>query len=407
MNPRDIFFARRARLVALVAFASLAFTKSAFGADPIAASVSVETAAPKTHVLFMGANFLVEQNRKFYPVEDVTPGGIVIKPSSKPVKVSLEQSANLLINESLKIAADRVEISRLKFERAYAIGSDPFDQLARSSALAADTTALADIARGEAMRANMSVMTASGPDRAVAEAQRVQAEANFSKAIETPVSQIYDVGGQSVKTTGEEMFDAIRITFEVTPETDLEQSYLGVIARVRDRSSKPGQVQKWAYVEALGPIAAGTKKKVLVYRSGFPPGYILDGCDVHLYRGNEELATNLSRRRIELTDEEALEYRIIEYIEANKGKTTSAALATTTLRDDARRPLSTVHLKENYYVKVGKSGRVLAVFRDAAGKQPVQDSALEPALKSLRFRPALEAGKPVESITPLNLGQLN
>ncbi|HEX2851964.1 MAG TPA: hypothetical protein VHO24_01910 [Opitutaceae bacterium] len=408
MNLLYFSFLRTARWGRCLALAALA-VPGAFGASPVS-SVPIETAAPKTHVLFVGADFSVEQNRRFYPVEDVTPGAVVIKPGNKAVNVPLSQSTGLLITETLKISGASVAIDRLKVERAYANGSDPFDQLARASALAAENTALADIARGEVMRANMAVAAASGSsgsDRAAAAAQSAQAEANFSKAIDAPVSQVYDVGGQAVKATGEEMFDAIRITFAVAAETDLPHAYIGVVARIRERDSKPGQVRKWAYVEALGSMAAGVSRKVLVYRDGFPPGYILEGCELHFYRGRDELATNLSRRRVELSDDEALEYRIIEYIDANKGRTLPAVLVTTSLADTVRRPLSSVQLRENYHVRVGKNGRVVGVFRDAAGKQALQDAALESAVKTLRFKPALDAGKPVESIATLNFGQLN
>ncbi|MES1168061.1 MAG: hypothetical protein ABUL61_02710, partial [Oleiharenicola lentus] len=195
-------------------------------------------------------------------------------------------------------------------------------------------------------------------------------------------------------------------SFDVSTEKDLKQPYYGVIALIREPDSKPGQVRKWAYVQALGPLSAGTVRHVLVYQSGFTPGYILEGCEVHLYNGPEELSTNISRKRVPLTDAEALEYRIVEYIGNNKGRTLPATLAIDTLTGEARFSLTKTQLDETYYVRVAKTGEAAAMFRDQAGQKPLQDPPVETVLKTLRFKPALKDGKPVESIAPVNLGQL-
>jgi hypothetical protein len=73
---------------------------------------------------------------------------------------------------------------------------------------------------------------------------------------------------------------------------------------------------------------------------------------------------------------------------------------------DLRAALNPAQLSETCFVRVAKNGRVAAAFHDKAGKQPLQDPALESALKTLRFKPALEAGKPVESVAPVRLGKI-
>jgi len=281
-------------------------------------------------------------------------------------------------------------------------------------------TADADIASGEMLRAqagalaagNMMVQATNPAAAGDAAATQANAQANEASALgkiqgayASPTSDLYDIGSQSNRMGAEaarELFDAIRLSFDVTSEEDLAQPYFAVIAQIRDRDSKPGQVRKWAYVRALSQLHAGASRKVNVYQGGMPPGYILESCEVHLYNRGEELATNLSRKRVPLTDEEAAEYRIIEYVGANKGRTLPATPATKTLRAS----LTPAQLNMTCYVCVAKDGRVVAVFRDTDAKQPLQDPVLESALKTLRFKPALNAGKPVESITPITLGRL-
>src|ERR1035438_3233767 len=60
------------------------------------------------------------------------------------------------------------------------------------------------------------------------------------------------------------------------------------------------------------------------YEEGFPPAFELQGFDVHLYNRGEEVATNVSPKRVELTRDEAFEYIKMEYISAHKGDTLAA-----------------------------------------------------------------------------------
>jgi hypothetical protein len=400
---------------------------TAIAADP-AAAPAAKPAAPKTHVLFMGADLVLEKDKNFFPIEDVTPTAVIFKADGKALKVPLVEVVNLRITESLKLASSSVGIDHLKSERAYATGSDPFDELSKSVTISAGESAVADLANGAALRASMTVagagaaaataaanpgnpanIAATAATLASAQAAQAGADAAANRAFETPVSSAFDVTAQSGKVTGEPMYDAIRLSFEVTPEKDVKNAYYGVIALIRDRDSKPGQVRKWAYVQSLGELHAGEPANVLVYRGGFPPGYILENCEVHLYTGREELATNLSRKRVPLTDDEAVDFRIVEYVGANKGRTLPAA-PFTTLAPAVRFSLTATQLDETCYVRVGKNGHVIAAFRDAAGKQPVAEPELQAALKTVRFKPALEAGKPVESVTavsPRQLGPVN
>jgi hypothetical protein len=267
------------------------------------------------------------------------------------------------------------------------------------------------IGAGSAMAQASNPETMANAAKSYAEdlGRQQAAESAVAQAYSTPEMQVYNMDAQSVVAgvnASREMYDAIRLSFEVTSEKDLAQPYYAVIALLRERDSKPGQVRKWAYVKSLGPMSAGVPKNVMVYRGGLPPGYIIEGCEVHLYNEGEEVATNLSRKRVPLTDDEALQFRIIEYVGANKGRTLPATPATTTLAREVRMSLTADQLGGTCYVRVARDGRVAAAFHDAAGRQPLHDPALESALQTLRFKPALEAGKPVESIASFSFAQL-
>jgi hypothetical protein len=378
---------------------------AAFAANP--EPVAAATAAPKTHVLFMGADIALEKDKVFSPVEDVTEMALVIKPGGKLVKVPMEQCVNFNISEALKIAKTSVGIDDLKFERAYTPGTDPFLKFARNAALSAGQSGPVDLARGNLLRLEMMGKQSGGSP--AYQQQIAAAQTNIDASELESSREIYDIGSQSAAAGVEamrELFDAIRLSFEVKSDEDLADPYCAVIAQIRDRDSKPGQVRRWAYLKSLGRMSAGASRKVNIYQGGFPPGFILESCEVHIYNRGAELATNLSRKRVALTDAEALEYRILEYVGTHKGRTLPASLATTTLPREVRASLTPTQLSETCYVRVARDGRVAAAFRDAAGQQPLQDPALESALKIFRYEPALETGKPVEAIVPINLSQL-
>lgn len=376
--------------------------------------------APTTHVLYMGADLAVEREKAFHAVQEVTATSLVIKPADKPVNLPLEQRTGIRVTEALKLASRSVTIDELDATRAYAVGSDPFEQVTTAAALAVGASAEADLAQRDALQAGMMVgpmaaglemargTPAEGEARAAlagAEARRDAAEAAARTRIEAVPSPMLDPGARAAGLAGDR-FDAIRLTFNVTTRERLARPYYAVIAEIRDPGSREGMIRKWVYVKALGPLEAGETRRASVFQGGFTPGYVLEGCAVHVYDGLEELATNLSRKRVPLTDDEAHEYRVIEFLSANKGRTLPAAVAGAGSAGAARSGLTREQLERTCHVRVDKGGCVVAAFRDAAGRQPLADPALESALKALRFMPALAAGRPVESLAPVALGRL-
>jgi hypothetical protein len=99
-----------------------------------------------------------------------------------------------------------------------------------------------------------------------------------------------------------------------------------------------------------------------------------------------------------------LDFRVIDYITANRGHTLPAVPAT--FARDMRSFLTPAQLNQACYVLVAKNGRVTATFEDKEGKSPLQDQQLDAALKGLRFKPAIEQGTPMETIVPIRLGMI-
>jgi hypothetical protein len=76
-----------------------------------------------------------------------------------------------------------------------------------------------------------------------------------------------------------------------------------------------------------------------------------------------------------------------------------------TPRTDFRRQVEKTETSQPIYANVDKAGTVLSISTDAAGTQKVS-SAVESALQSVRFMPALNKGAPVDGSIKLTLAQL-
>lgn len=385
-----------------------------FAAEPVGA---VPKEAPKTHVLFMGADISVEQGRALHPLVDATDYALIVRMDDKPLEVPHRRVTDIRIKDVLKLSDASVRIDGQKAERAYAEGSDPFDDLVRSSALKAGETAVADLALRERVGADMSVgmagaalASAGNPEDRAAAAQSLAQAQGRQAAAEQAVTQAYQGSGSGTgllerqqAAAGADMFDAIRFAFEIHSDRDLMRPYYALVAVIREKDSRTKEAFKWTYVKPLGPIAAGGSRKVRALQGGLPPGYVLESWEVHVYDGGEELATNLSRKRVEVTAEEAQEFQIIEHIANNRGRTLPASVLDPVLVAAAREALSSAQAGRTWHVRVNKAGRVTGVFLDADGKQPTTDTAVAAVLKTLRFKPALAVGKAVESMVALQL----
>jgi hypothetical protein len=202
-----------------------------------------------------------------------------------------------------------------------------------------------------------------------------------------------------------ELFDAIEVSFEVSSETPLNNPYVLIVSRFRERDARPDMARSWIYAKSLDPIDQ-SPRKITINQKGFPPGFILEEYRVHLYNRGQEIATNVSTRQVPLTREEAFDYLKLEYLATHKTSTLPATPAMAQMPADFHQRLSGGKLNQTLYVKVSKDGISEGAFLDEKCSQKVEDPYVENVVKAVRFKPALEKGKPVDAVAPLKLGSL-
>jgi hypothetical protein len=355
----------------------------------------------------MGADITVGHNSAFCPIDDVTGKMILINAEGKTVAMPLDHNVDLKIHTDLKISGTDVDIRDLRTTRVYTSHADPFQKLTGFNTAAAGASEVEDLARGKLMVDEMKLRADAfkggplSPEQQILNADQAAVDTASEQTIEA-THMMGTVAAKEETALSGGAYDAIRVSLAVTPRDTLADPYIAIIAQVQDPANKPGVDQTWIHLQSMGRMPAGVTRNVAVYEEGMPSGYILGKCEVHIYNGRDELATSLSSDRVQLTKDEMLDFRVIDYLHANRGHTLPAAPAT--FARDMRSFLTPAQLNQACYVLVAKNGQVTATFEDKEGTSPLRDQELDAALKGLRFKPAIEQGTPVEAIVPIRLG---
>jgi hypothetical protein len=406
ISPATLPFARLLLLAGLI-----------WAAPGFAEETAPATPEPKTHTLYMGENFSVERNKELYPVQNVVGGSLVIKVNGKEVQVPINFGASKFkLAPTLKLTDESATVTNLKSERGYTLGNDPtvrFERgLADSEMLNAGNqaaqnqinssfkfgTATAAAALAASIK-DSHAPTGASLDQAVASQK---AQANGQNIAGGPGSHFQEHGST---LEGEGMFDAMDVSFEVSSHKPLKNPYLVVIAQFHPPDGKPGEVSNWVYARELPPIGR-EPVKIQFLQGGFPPGFTVQNFQLHLYEQGEEIATTVAPSRVMLTRDEAFLYVVGDYVGSHKGATLPAAPMMFRLPEEVQTRVAKGEWKETFYVRVGKDGKASGAFLDESCAQPVEDPYLQSVLRNIRFKPALDKGRPVEAVAPLKLSQL-
>ncbi|MBI5425514.1 MAG: hypothetical protein HZA32_15655 [Opitutae bacterium] len=375
---------------------ALIVSTAAFAAKP------APDAGPKTHLLFMGADFAVEWQGKLCPVLDVDGSTFIVDAGGQRVTVPSRTTAlGIKISDTLKMTTRSASVTELKGERAYTRENDPRTKFNRSFANSAGASA-ATGAAGNTMvltqiSASVSPLNPLGPEQAR------NAGAAFQKTAFDEQSNFNSAGEHAARMgteLAEERFDAFDLSFVVSSPQPLRHPYLVVVTRYRENATDPKSGRIWVYAEKLEPVDA-EPRRVRLTRGGFPPGYDLQDFQLHLYDGGQEIGTTVSAKRVPLTADEAFQYSIVEYVSQHRDATLPPVIARDFVPPGLRARLATATPRP-LYVKVGRSGRATGVFQDEACTQQIETAAIAAVVGDLRFHPGLAKGKVSEGVATID-----
>jgi hypothetical protein len=371
--------------------------------------------AAKPYTLFMGAEISVGQGKELYPVIDVSGGSWVIGVDGKPVLVSAKNGpTNMKIASSLRLAEIAATISNLKADRAYTFDNDPAVKLTRSLDQAATLNAGYHAAVSQASALDILSISNSGgagnnPPTSGAMAASGGGGAKSLGSSSTAADALSGSAGSDlffkVSTGDTGGYDALDVSFDISAVRPLGEPYVVMITRFHERGAEAGTFRNLVYAKELNPVDANAAS-VHIQQAGFPPGFEPLSFEIHLYNHGEEVATNIAPKHVAFTSEEAFGYVKAKYLEAHKGQTLPAVPVLGKLPNDLAPHLAAGKYSGTIYVRVSKEGLPNEPFLDAACSKRIEDPYLESVVRSLRFKPALEQGMPVESVASLNLSQL-
>jgi hypothetical protein len=363
----------------------------------------------REYTLFEGANIGVNLDKSVYPVRDVFGASWVIDINGQDKAVSAKEApVDLKITPALKLTEQSATIAGFKREPGYSFANDPAVRLTRGMSVAADVNAGYQAAANQAAAINPASVSVSSPTSkagGAADAQVQNANALSSANIASANAGADASTALQEKNATSEGYDAMNIEFEVSSAKPLTDPYIVTMIKFHPKGSGPGIIQSMVYAKALNPIDEHPAK-IKFAQEGFPFDYEVIDFQLHLYDHGVEVATNISPNRQEMTPDQAFEYVKTSYITAHKTSTLPAAPVMGELPPDLSSQLAAGKYSEPVYVKVSKEGLANEAFSDAACTAKIDDPYLETVVRSIRFKPALEDGKPVDGVATLNLGRL-
>jgi hypothetical protein len=409
-----------------------------------------EPQSTKTHTLFMGAEISVNLDRDLYPVKDVLGSNLVVDINGKEREISAKEAPlNLKITPTLKLTEVSATIQGFKRVQAYSAANDPSTRLTKAMAQAGMTNALMQGVAQDAQnfadtvsnKALGGAATLAGSDKQfgagamLVTAMKTPAVTHPGEAVpgligypQNPAASTALADGQQVvidfaneassvavgnlATSGEATgrittpgFDALDVEFDIRSARTLQDPYVVTLTRFRQQGAKPGMVQNMVYAKSLHPIDVHLSH-VHFTEEGLPFGFELVDFQLHIYNRGEEVATNIAADRVEPTRDEAFEYVKMEYVSSHKGATLPAEPAMGRLPAELPARLAQGQYKQAFYVKVSKDGIADEAYSDPACTRRIDDPYLETVVKRIRFKPALNSGKPVDGFATLNLSKL-
>jgi hypothetical protein len=366
---------------------------------------------PKTHTLFVGADLAVMEQKELRPVEDVQGDAFVVKVDGKEFKVRTQWGdVAMKVEHSVKISAIPVAIGKLTFERAYTPEHDPAKIFAREQgeeeAVSQEWQALFNQVEAGGLLPSGGFSnyptTGAGSENGQAAAHRLREMDGQMFSLHSHQTSLV---GEMMHRISLELYDAVNVDFALTSPVPLRKPYVILMMRFHAVEAKADQSQNWLYAAELERLD-DKPVRVRILKGGFPPGYILEGYQIHVYDGIHEVATNLADDHVALSQSEAYKYIRTEFLSSHQRATLEATAVMGVLSPAEQQGIGGEQFRRTFFVKVTKEGSPVAAFTDRELTQPVSDVVAGFVLRT-RYLPALADGKPVDGVAELKFSRLS
>jgi len=357
----------------------------------------------RDYVVFVGLNVGVERGGAFLPVVGADRGTVEVLRNGVPETVAMRDLRDFTTRTEPKISTTSLEVTDLNGVRAYTTANDPTVMGMQQQSVLMDMQASqenqAEIALRNSLgtlqalqRAAQSGLPVSPDEIARAETAANSAASNLSAAAADSTSGAFS-GANPAGAADKGLFDAYEVSFRVSAPRRIERAYALLRLILRD-PNQPGTPASTLRFFPLPVIDTKARKVTLTLR-GLPPGFSADAHELHVFVGNEEIATSVSSHRYEVTAPEAHQFLLLQYLDKNKRATIPVGIVTELLPSGLAALIPDPQRSLTVNFSVDADGRVTDVTWPAGSSAPSPE--LDAALRALPFYPALLEGKPTAS----------
>lgn len=379
------------------------------GAGPSGRPASTPAAdEPKTHVLYLGADFSVSWQGESRPVVGVRREEFVLDVDGREVAVPGE-SANrqIRMDTVLKLAGLSAEVTRLKGEPGYTPENNPHRGSEQAMTMAQDASAASDVSLGQLrnLQIDATWARADGTVNPDLKGKLDEAQQNYTDSLHAQNATARATEGLVQAHPAGARHDAFILSCDFSAPRGLSRPYAIVVVHYLEQPGNPKTARVAVFPQALLRVDE-RPWRLRFFRGGLPPGYQLERFSVHLYDGGREVPTTVSSRRIDLTTADAFQYQLVNHLSDPERENLPAPMPA---RDfwpaDLPARLAAENRNRILFVQVDKDGRAVGAFHDKEGTLRITDADVVSLLPELRFLPALKKGKPVPGLCQVSLGE--
>jgi hypothetical protein len=238
---------------------------------------------------------------------------------------------------------------------------------------------------------------------AMIEANKAAANAAYAGGLNDLESISSSANAFMLERTSQAGATDVELSFDVSSPEPLDDAYIVVIANYA-ADNKSGKVAQKVSARAFDRLDSQTRKVTMVHAAKLD-GLPFKNFDIGLYSNGQEVATNLSSKRVDLTREQAYEFFLIDYLTGHKDATRPPTPILMAPRAVIRRQIGDADANQPVYATIDKMGKILSISADEAGKVKLPAS-VEVVMQNVRFMPALNKGDPVEGRVKITLADL-
>lgn len=377
---------------------------------------SADPQPTKEYSIFVGQDVSVVRKGKHHLVIGAQKKAVEVVIDGKLTIIPLSEAKDLQLDRGLKLSNHRATIENVR-------GTEGESRLAGVAQTEAMLTGMALQDMAEDKRDNVlgaSVWAAvyaqrpivynldgspyeQGPianeiqQTAIDQLPSLDRSIDISSRLRTDTTVDNKFGGGGLNDTG------YVVSFQVSAPEALEQCHVAVISEYT-LPGDSGLTLTSVTLEPIGDLGPTARKFSCEVRR-FPPGAQMKGYRVALYSRGQEIVTNLSSRRTDVTRDEAVLFMTMEYLAKHPGETRPPAPILMVPRTELIARLGSTPLDQVIYARVAKDGKILRLSTDVTGSTRLSPD-LGAAIDQIAFAPALEKGKPVEGVAKLRLSDL-